>query len=209
MAAASRSATNATAPQRLSHPEIDGTDLAVRFKGARQPVDFQMRIMFDVAHHQLRADGVRDFRHGSLLDGRLSADEVAATAILVNLFDGGPRSEVSYRINGGEYMPLERVLRRDPHIVEQYNRHRDTKKSWVEATMSTHIFEADLDDSIPEGTHTVTVRAVDEFGRVHHGHTVLEIVGVHGERRRVSTTPSRSLAALCGRSIRDRRTRRG
>ncbi len=160
--------------------EIDGTDLAVRFKGARQPADFQMRIMFDVAHHQLRPDGMRDFKHGALLDGRVSADEIAATSILVNLFDGGPKSEVSYRVNGGEYMPLERVLRRDPYIVEQYARYPDAKKSWVEATMSTHIFEADLDDSIRQGTHTVTVRAVDEFGRVHHGHTVLEVVGGSG-----------------------------
>ena len=38
-------------------------------------------------------------------------------------------------------------------------------------------FSADLDDVIGRGTHTVTVRAVDEFGRIHHGHTVLEIVG--------------------------------
>lgn len=157
--------------------EVDGEDLAVRFKGAGKPADYQMRIMFDVAHHQLRADGVRDFRMGELLDGRMSSDEVAAAAILVNLFDGGPRSEVSYRIGDGEYQPLKRVLRKDPYIIEQFNRHRDVKKSWVEARASTHIFEADLDDSIGPGTHTVTVRAVDEFGRVHHGHAILEITG--------------------------------
>ena len=39
------------------------------------------------------------------------------------------------------------------------------------------MFSAVLDDAIGSGTHTVTVRAVDEFGRIHHGHTVLEIVG--------------------------------
>ena len=159
--------------------EVDSTDLTVRFKGAGKPADYQMRIMFDVAHHQLRADGVRDFKAGDLLDGRLSADELGAAAILVNLFDGGPRSEVAYRINDGEYRPLERVLREDPYILEQYNRHRAVKKSWVEATPSTHLFEADLDDDIAPGIHTVTVRAVDEFSRVHHAHAVLEItVGV-------------------------------
>ena len=165
--------------------EVDGTDLAVRFKGAGKPADYQMRIMFDVAHHQLRADGLRDFQAGELLDGRMSEDEVAAAAIVVNLFDGGPRSEVSYRVGEGEYRPLRRVLRRDPFIVEQYNRHRDTKKSWVEAQPSTHIFEADFDDSLGIGTHTVTVRAVDEFGRVHHAHTVVEITGgaAHSAKR--------------------------
>ncbi len=155
--------------------EVDGTDLAVRFKGAGKPADYQMRIMFDVSHHGLRAGGIRDFKEGVLLDGRMSADEVAAASILVNLFDGGPKSKVSYQINDGEYLPLERVLRNDPYILEQFSRHSDSRKSWVQAQPSTHLFEADLDDAIEPGTHTVTVRAVDEFGRVHHGHAVLEI----------------------------------
>ena len=155
--------------------EVDGTDLAVRFKGAGKPADFQMRIIFDVAHHQLDANGLRDFKHGQLLDGRMSIDEVPAASIIVNLFDGGPKSEVAYRVNAGEYLPLTRTIRQDPYMLEQFNRHRDTKKSWVEATPSTHLFEGDLDDGLAVGTHTVTVRAKDEFGRVHHGHAVLEI----------------------------------
>ena len=157
--------------------EVDGTDLAVRFKGAGKPADEQMRIMFDVAHHQQRKDAQRDFRHGELLDGFMSEDEVAAASILVNVFDGGPNTLVSYSVNGDEFRPMRRELREDPYIVEQYQRHADVKKSWVQAVKSTHMFSADLDDTIGRGTHTITVRAVDEFGRVHHGHTVLEIVG--------------------------------
>ena len=155
--------------------EVDGTDMEVRFKGAGKPADFQMRIIFDVAHHQLRANGLRDFQAGQLLDGRMSTDEVAAASVLVNLFDGGPKSKVFYRIGDGELQPMQRVLRKDPYMLEQYNRNRDTKKSWVEATVVTHLFEADLDDNLAAGTHTLTVRAEDEFGRVHHGHAVLEI----------------------------------
>ena len=157
--------------------EVDGADLSVRFKGAGKPAEEQMRIMFDVAHHQSRKDALRDFKHGTLLDGFMSEDEVFAASVLVNLFDGGPKSKVSYRVNDGEYMPMRRVLTEDPYIVEQYQRFEDVKKSWVQATKSTHMFVANLDDSIGRGTHTLTVRAVDEFGRVHHGHTVLEIVG--------------------------------
>ena len=155
--------------------EVDSKDVAVRFKGAGKPADYQMRIVFDVAHHQLQADGLRDFKAGQLLDGRFSQDELAAAAIVVNLFDGGPKSTVSYRINEGEYRPLTRTLRKDPYMIEQYERHRSEKKSWVEATLSTHLFEADLDDDLAPGTHTITVRAEDEFGRVHHGHAILEI----------------------------------
>ena len=157
--------------------EVEGTDMAVRYKGSGRPIGEQMRIMFDVAHHGLRPDGIRDFKAGALLDGRMTSNEIAAASILVNLFDGGPKSKVSYKVGDGQYRSMKRVLRKDPFIVEQFNRHRESKKSWVEARPSTHLFEADLDDTLGAGTYTVTVRAVDEFGRVHHGHTVLEIFG--------------------------------
>ena len=156
--------------------EVDSTDVAVRFKGAGKPADYQMRIVFDVAHHQLNVNGIRDFKAGELLDGRISQDHLNAAAIIVNLFDGGPNSKVRYRIEDGEYRPLKRVLRKDPYMLEQYARHRSSKKTWVEATLSTHLFEADLDANLPPGVHTITVQAEDEFGRLHHGHTVLEIV---------------------------------
>ncbi len=169
--------------------EVDGTDLSVRFKGAGKPADYQMRIIFDVAHHQLRADGIRDFAHGELLDGRMSIDEVPAASIIVNLFDGGPKSEVVYRIGDGDFLPLTRTIRQDPYILEQFNRHRDTKKSWVEATPSTHLFVGDLDDTLGVGTHTVTVQAKDEFGRIHHGHAVLEISAGAGSSEGQLTYP--------------------
>lgn len=156
--------------------EVDSTDVAVRFKGAGKPADYQMRIVFDVAHHQLNVNGIRDFKAGELLDGRISQDHLNAAAIIVNLFDGGPNSKVRYRLEDGEYRPLKRVLRKDPYMLEQYARHRSSKKTWVEATLSTHLFEADLDANLPPGVHAITVQAEDEFGRLHHGHTVLEIV---------------------------------
>lgn len=156
--------------------EVDSTDVAVSFKGAGKPADYQMRIVFDVAHHQLNVNGIRDFNAGELLDGRISQDHLNAAAIIVNLFDGGPNSKVRYRIEDGEYQPLKRVLRKDPYMLEQYARHRSSKKTWVEATLSTHLFEADLDANLPQGVHAITVQAEDEFGRLHHGHTVVEIV---------------------------------
>ncbi|HBO15947.1 MAG TPA: Cna protein B-type domain containing protein, partial [Porticoccaceae bacterium] len=58
--------------------EVDSTDVAVRFKGAGKPADYQMRVVFDVAHHQLNRNGMRDFREGELLDGRMSQDQLAA-----------------------------------------------------------------------------------------------------------------------------------
>ncbi len=157
--------------------EVDGTSLTVRYKAAGAPADYQMRIMFDVVHHGLRKDGMRDFRHGELLDGRFSVHQVPAADIIVNLFDGGPRSEVAFRIDGGEYLPMRRVRRRDPYVIELHARNAETKKSWVKAEPSSHIFVADVPDDLGPGVYTVGVRATDEFGRVHHAHAVLEVTG--------------------------------
>ena len=41
--------------------EVDSTDVSVRFKAAGKPADFQMRVMYDVMHHQQRKDAIRTF----------------------------------------------------------------------------------------------------------------------------------------------------
>jgi hypothetical protein len=69
---------------------------------------------------------------------------------------------------------MTRRLQIEPSVAELYARHRETVKPWVDAVPSTHVFVADLPDDLEPGTWTVTVRAVDEFGRVHHGHRLLE-----------------------------------
>lgn len=156
--------------------EVDSTDVVVRFKGAGKPADYQMRILFDVSYHGLEANGLRDYQTGQLFDGRLNQDQLSATTLLVNLFNGGPKSKIRYRINDREYQPLTRVLRKDPYMIEQFARHAESKKSWVDATPSTHIYQTRLPTDLTPGTYTVTVEATDEFGLLHHAHTILEVV---------------------------------
>jgi hypothetical protein len=157
--------------------EVDGADAKVRFKGAGRDADYQMRIMYDVHHHGLRADGMRDFRAGELFDGRMTIDQVPAAGVLVNLFDGGPRSKVYFSVAGSEEVQMRRVDRIDPLIHEMWVRHEDSKKSFVNAAPSSHLFEGDLPDGLGVGVHTLSVRAIDEFGRTHHAHSILEIMG--------------------------------
>lgn len=157
--------------------EVDGAELAVRYKAAGESADYQMRILFDVSHHAPGGDIRRDYRPGELLDGRLSLDEVPAADVYVNLFDGGPRSKLELLIGGRPPLAMERVRRTDPSTAELFRSHPDTVKPWVEAQPSSHLFVADLPDDLGPGTWTVTARAVDEFGRVHHAHRVLEITG--------------------------------
>ena len=161
--------------------EVDGNQATMTYKAAGQPADHQMRIMFDVSYHGYRAEGMRDFRTGALLDGRLTVDEVPATDIFVNLFDGGPNSTVEFRIGDRDWMPMENTRTFDPFANELFLRNPDVKKPWVwedgEPFMSSHIYVADLPADLQPGFYTVTVRATDEFGRTHTDHAVLEIMG--------------------------------
>ncbi|MEM7311264.1 MAG: calcineurin-like phosphoesterase family protein [Planctomycetota bacterium] len=156
---------------------IDGAEVKASFRAAGQPADHQMRIVLDVAHHGLGRDGLRDFRWGELFDGRLSVDAVPAAELLVNLFDGGPRSRVALRIGDREPLPMRRVKRRDPYAIEVFVRNEDTKKSWVNAEPSSHLFAVDLPDDLAPGVHVARVLAIDEFGREHRASALIEVTG--------------------------------
>ena len=177
-----------TAEQRDGTPngyhilEVDGTDVAVRYKAAGHEADYQMRIMLDAAHATHRPEVQRAYRRGELLDGRLSIDEVAAADVIVNLFDGGPRSRVSFQIDDGLVHEMRRRPIFDPSTRDLYARNEATIKPWVNAVRSTHMFVADLPDDLTPGTYTLTVRATDEFGRGHHAHKIIEIEGSSAER---------------------------
>ena len=156
--------------------EVDGTELTVRYKAAGLPAEHQMRVMIDSAQHLARPEATRDHRPGELLDADLSVDQVPAARVLVNLFDGGPRSRVELSVGDGPPSVMTRTRIQDPSTVELFLRHADTKKPWVEAVPSTHLWVAPMPDLSP-GVHALTVRASDEFGRVHHAHRLLEVTG--------------------------------
>ena len=160
---------------------VDGTDMRVAFKAAGRPENYQMRIMLDAAHHG-PSGGYRDFRPGELHDGRINEDQVAAASIIVNLFDGGPRSTVRFQVNDGEWTVMRRVIAMDPSYVEYSERYAGSIKPWVEPGASTHLWIADLPDDLEPGTHLVSVVATDEFGSTHHGHKILEITGSSADR---------------------------
>ena len=168
-------------PRGYHRMRVDGTDLRVSFKAAGRPDDHQMRIMLDAAHHG-PGGGYRDFRPGELYDGRINEDQVAAASVVVNLFDGGPRSTVRFQVNDGAWADMRRVARSDPSYLEWAERHSAVIKPWVEPRPSTHLWVADLPDDLGPGTHLLSVAATDEFGASHHGHKVLEVTGSSANR---------------------------
>ncbi len=135
-----------------------------------------MRIVLDSQMHQADREVLRDYHSGALLAGPILQAAAASTRVVVNLFDGGPKSSLSMTIGrDGKAIPMQRVLRRDPFVDEVYARNVATKKPWVNSDRSTHIWQGMLPADLPAGTHRLTVSGTDEYGRPHTGWMVLEV----------------------------------
>ncbi len=156
---------------------VDGTTYTTTLVPAHDPARGQIRVMLDSQVHGPDPEVIRDYHAGALLSGPIGIDRLASTRLVVNLFDGGPRSKVEVSVGGRPYRGLAKVERLDPFVVEVYERNRNSKKPWVEAGKSSHIWQGVLPPDLPVGTHRVAVRATDEYGRLHVTAMVLEVTG--------------------------------
>ena len=79
----------------------------------------------------------------------------------------------------GERAPIgmKRVRMPDPFVDEVFTRNQATKKAWVKAEPSSHIWTARLPADLSAGTHRVTVEAVTEYGDTVRGRIALEVTG--------------------------------
>lgn len=154
---------------------VDGARYTTTFIPAHDPARGQMRLVLDSQVHGSGREVMRDYRTGALLSGPVAADRLGSTRLVVNLFDGGPRSKVEVSVAGGPALPLAKVERLDPFVVEVYARNAETKKPWVEAGKSSHIWQATLPATLTPGTHRLLARATDEYGRAHEASMVLEV----------------------------------
>lgn len=155
---------------------IDGPKYATRLVPARDPLHAQVRIMLESQLHGSRAEVLTDYEPGTLLTGPIARDAVASARLVVNLYDGGPRSKVEVSFSQGSgFMPMRPVPRTDPFVEEVYTRNVATKKPWVQPTKSRHIWQASLPADLTPGTHRVTVRATDEYGKPHVAWMILEV----------------------------------
>ncbi len=155
---------------------IDGNRYTATLIPAREPQQAQLRIMLDSQVHGDAREVLNEYQPGALLGGPISRAAAGSTRVVVNLFDGGPRSQVEMAIGRSDrFTPMTKVERIDPLVAEVYIRHAETKKPWVKAGKSSHIWQATLPADLPAGSHRVAVRANDEFGREHLGWMVLEV----------------------------------
>ncbi len=154
---------------------IDGQSYSTSFRPANEPHSRQMRIVLDSEFHRDRKELYHEFRMGELLGSPLSRDRASATNLIVNFFDGGPRTLVEYRVGKRAPVKMDRVFRPDPFVEEVFARNEETKKPWVKAEPSSHIWTARLPHDLEAGTHRIAVRVTDEYGREHFDHLIVEL----------------------------------
>lgn len=91
-----------------------------------------------------------------------------AWAVYANVFMGDADTRVEYRIDGGDWKPMRRVLRPDPRLTienaadDLADRLRSYDRS-TEAAPSTHLWRGVLATDLAAGEHRVEVREFDPW----------------------------------------------
>ena len=147
---------------------IEGNAYSTRFVSAREPS--QMRIMLAREND----GGIESHTH-DIASSVVPASALADTRILVNFFDGGPRSKLEACISGRSPTILSRAYRIDPMTVQLFHKAGDTRKPWVRAEPSSHIWQADIPQGLDCGLHKLNIKATNEYGKTHHGTLIFEI----------------------------------
>jgi hypothetical protein len=158
---------------------VDGNRYTTRYQPAKEPNARQVRLVLDSEFHRAQKELNPQFRMSQLVGSPIAQDNAGATDLVVNVFDGGPRTAVEYRIGARAPVRMERERRTDPFVKEVFARNQATKKSWVKAELCSHLWVARLPADLEAGTHTIKVRVLDEYGREHQDHLVLEVTGMH------------------------------
>ena len=107
----------------------------------------------------------------------LSQAQVAHSELVVNVFDGGPATRVSYSIAGVTTKPyvMQRVASPDPHVARVFAGHAPLQKPWMRALSSSHIWRAPLPAQLLPGAYCAKVLAEDEYGRRLSAHVLFEV----------------------------------
>jgi hypothetical protein len=156
---------------------IDNNRYTTRFRPAKEPETRQMRIVLDSEPYPDGEAIDRDFPMESLFGSPSSQDRLGTTNVVVNFFDGGPRTTVAYRIGDHPPVSMRSERRTDPFVKEVFAKNRATKKPWADVEPCSHIWSARLPADLEAGSHCIEVCVIDEHGREHNDRLCLEVIG--------------------------------
>jgi hypothetical protein len=136
-----------------------------------------VRVSIESRFHGISRDADRDFRQLRLLGSPVPRDALSASTLIANVFDGGEKTKVKMVIGDRAPTEMTRRARPDPFVQEVFARNEATKKAWVKAEESSHIWTARLPGDLKPGTYPVVVKATGEYGQPLSGRLALEVTG--------------------------------
>jgi hypothetical protein len=156
---------------------VDGNAYKTRFVPAKEPNRRQVRLSIESEFHAANREIKYQFRPGQLNGSPIARATLGAAMLVANVFDGGPKTKVTMRI--GDRPPMEMAPRRmpDPFVEDLFARNEATRKPWIKAEVSSHIWTVRLPHDLGVGAHRIVVEAVTEYGDVVTGRLALEITG--------------------------------
>lgn len=144
--------------------QIDGAEARLRFIDARNSSG--ARIM--LAHG--------DTEDCTLLPQRIAHSALKDARIFVNVFDGGPRTRVAYRLSSRAAQPMQRVEAVDPSTQALFKLAGGTLKPWASASPSTHLWRAPLPVDLSAGAYRIDVTITRDDGSAHKSAHVFEVL---------------------------------
>ena len=148
------------APNGYSIITFDGSKYHLDYKGAGRPSSYQMSIF---------------------APEQVTATDAETTDVFVNVFNGSEKSKVEMKLGKqGTWQTMQRQVKSDPALVRLYEYEKAIKdKPWrgmSKPKPSTHLWHANLPSNPSAGTHFITIRETDMFGRTHVGRRIIRVL---------------------------------
>jgi hypothetical protein len=156
---------------------VDGVNYKTRFVPAKEPNGRQIRLSIRSRFHTDDKEIRYQFRPGELNQSPIPRASLAAATLIANVFDGGPKTKVTVRIGDRAPVAMQPRAMPDPFVADLYARNEATKKPWIKAEVSSHIWVAHLPHDLEPGAHRVVVEATTEYGDLVSGRLALEVTG--------------------------------
>jgi hypothetical protein len=158
---------------------VSGSRYTTRFVPAAGKSDAQLRVLIDGPHRTSgRSAGSTSASApaGHRLGLVVPRNALANCRVLANVFDGGPRTQVTAEVLGAGRgpTPMTPLTAPDPLMAELFCG-ATPRKAWVAATPCAHLWQCALPDGLAPGAHVLLVRSIDEYGRTHTARALLEV----------------------------------
>ena len=144
-------------PRRLANGfhilEVDGVSYKTRFVPAKEPNGAADAAFGRQPVPSRRAEIKYEFRPGQLNGSPIARARLGAATLVANVFDGGPKTKVTMRIGDSAPIEMTRDAMPDPFVEDLFARNEATKKPWIKAEVSSHIWTARLPADLGAGAH--------------------------------------------------------